>query len=231
MKSYTKYYEEKLYPLQDGILRIVKDLKLPFYLTGGTALSRHYFSHRYSDDIDLFVNDDSLYADYINKFTDHLINQTSESFRFIPDRFVKSENHTQIFVEQGSTVLKIDLVNDVKFHFGDFVTSQSLVRIDSWRNILSNKVAAAFRMEVKDFVDIWIISKNRQFNWMEIFNESKQKDPGADPIALADLFISFPFSDIDIIKWIKKPDVEKLKKEFIKVADDILLGKDDSLYK
>ncbi len=36
---------------------IIRDKKLetPFYLTGGTALSRHYFNHRYSDDIVLFV--------------------------------------------------------------------------------------------------------------------------------------------------------------------------------
>jgi len=27
-----------------------------FYLTGGTALGRHYLKHRYSDDLDLFVN-------------------------------------------------------------------------------------------------------------------------------------------------------------------------------
>ena len=36
------YYREKLYPFQDGILKIVNDLRLPFYLTGGTALSRFY---------------------------------------------------------------------------------------------------------------------------------------------------------------------------------------------
>ena len=30
----------------------MQGLALPFYLTGGTALSRHYFAHRYSDDLD-----------------------------------------------------------------------------------------------------------------------------------------------------------------------------------
>lgn len=119
----------------------------------------------------------------------------------------------------------------MKFHFGNFVTSRFLGKVDSWRNILSNKVAAAFRMEIKDFVDIWVISKNRSFNWMEIFNESKQKDPGVDPIALANLFISFPINKIDAIKWIKKPNVENLKKEFIKIANDILFGKDNLLFK
>ncbi|MCA0389565.1 MAG: hypothetical protein LCH52_13835 [Bacteroidetes bacterium] len=51
MNSSEKFYTENLYPLQDGVLKIVRDLRIPFYLTGGTALSRFLFNHRYSDDI------------------------------------------------------------------------------------------------------------------------------------------------------------------------------------
>ncbi|MCD4795127.1 MAG: nucleotidyl transferase AbiEii/AbiGii toxin family protein [Bacteroidales bacterium] len=29
---------------------------MPFYLTGGTALVRFYLNHRYSEDLDFFVN-------------------------------------------------------------------------------------------------------------------------------------------------------------------------------
>jgi hypothetical protein len=42
----------------------VKKLNQPFYLTGGTALSRHYFNHRFSDDLDLFVNNDANFNNY-----------------------------------------------------------------------------------------------------------------------------------------------------------------------
>ena len=55
MNLYAKYYREKLYPFQDGVLNIVKKSGTPFYLTGGAALSRGYFDHRYSYDLDLFV--------------------------------------------------------------------------------------------------------------------------------------------------------------------------------
>lgn len=65
MNSYEKYYTENLYPFQDGVLNIVKKSNTPFYLTGGTALSRGYFQHRYSDDLDLFVNQDSAYPTYV----------------------------------------------------------------------------------------------------------------------------------------------------------------------
>lgn len=50
--SYSEYYEESLYRLQNGVLNTVKSLNTPFYLTGGTALSRGYYNHRYSDDLD-----------------------------------------------------------------------------------------------------------------------------------------------------------------------------------
>ncbi|MDR1421550.1 MAG: nucleotidyl transferase AbiEii/AbiGii toxin family protein, partial [Coriobacteriales bacterium] len=35
---------------------VVQSCKTPFYLTGGTALSRIYYAHRFSDDLDFFVN-------------------------------------------------------------------------------------------------------------------------------------------------------------------------------
>lgn len=60
--SYSDYYEENLYGLQNGVLNIVKNLDVPFYLTGGTALSRGYYHHRYSDDLDFFVNCDAAFA-------------------------------------------------------------------------------------------------------------------------------------------------------------------------
>ena len=56
------YYIDKLYPFQDEILKIIEDLNLDFYLTGGTALGRCYLNHRYSDDLDFFVNDFSLFS-------------------------------------------------------------------------------------------------------------------------------------------------------------------------
>lgn len=34
MNLYEKFYMERLYPFQDGVLNIVKKLNTPFYLTG-----------------------------------------------------------------------------------------------------------------------------------------------------------------------------------------------------
>jgi hypothetical protein len=43
-----------LYLIQDEVLGLIDGLGLGFYLGGGTALSRFYLDHRYSDDVDLF---------------------------------------------------------------------------------------------------------------------------------------------------------------------------------
>ena len=52
----NSFYTTTLYPLQDRVFQVLKALHTPFYLTGGTALSRGYYNHRYSDDLDFFVN-------------------------------------------------------------------------------------------------------------------------------------------------------------------------------
>ncbi|MGO9481854.1 MAG: nucleotidyl transferase AbiEii/AbiGii toxin family protein, partial [Candidatus Kryptoniota bacterium] len=76
MKLSEEFYREKLYPLQDGVLKIVRDLQLPFYLTGGTALSRHYLGHRFSDDLDLFVNADENFSADVQQ----LVNRISDEY-------------------------------------------------------------------------------------------------------------------------------------------------------
>ncbi len=45
------FYEKILY-LQDEIFSMMESDK--FYLTGGTCLSRFYYHHRYSDDLNFF---------------------------------------------------------------------------------------------------------------------------------------------------------------------------------
>jgi len=53
-----EYYTDKLYLLQNEILTIVQSKRKGFYLTGGTALSRFYLEHRFSDHLDFFINND-----------------------------------------------------------------------------------------------------------------------------------------------------------------------------
>lgn len=56
------FYFDVLYPFQDDIIQVIHALETGFYLTGGTASSRAYLQHRFSDDLDFFVNDASQFT-------------------------------------------------------------------------------------------------------------------------------------------------------------------------
>jgi hypothetical protein len=71
MNLYKKDYS-KLYLLQDRFFNWWIPSGLPFYLTGGTALGRFYLNHRYSEDMDFFVNADSDFQKYILFIKDKL---------------------------------------------------------------------------------------------------------------------------------------------------------------
>jgi predicted nucleotidyltransferase component of viral defense system len=73
MDSYKKDYN-KLYLLQDKFLTWFRLFQLPFYLTGGTALGRFYLNHRYSEDLDFFVNADQYFTRYIDKIKSEITN-------------------------------------------------------------------------------------------------------------------------------------------------------------
>jgi predicted nucleotidyltransferase component of viral defense system len=75
------FYFNHLYPFQDQILQVLSRIDTGFYLTGGTALSRGYLNHRFSDDLDFFVNDDDrfgLWAERVIQSLLHSDEWTSE---------------------------------------------------------------------------------------------------------------------------------------------------------
>ena len=104
-----------------------------------------------------------------------------------------------------------------------------LGRVDSLRNILSNKLTALFRSEPKDVTDIHAIALQKNFNWKDIVMEAKNKEVGADPEIIYDILKSFPLKYLDTIKWISQPDTNTFKHEIQTIADDILYGKNNSL--
>ena len=234
MKQSANFYRDILYPFQDGILNIVRKLNTPFYLTGGTALGRHYFNHRFSDDLDLFVNSDPDYSRHVAQILNAL-EENQKQFNFAIDyrRVRKEEHYTQIFLTQleNAADLKLDLINDIAAHYGELEHSKTMGRIDSWRNILSNKLAAAFRYEAKDFADIWIIAKHKPIAWREIITEAKTKEAGIDPLALQEILRTFPSDEVMAVKWSIPIDQKEFITDLATIADDILQGKENSLFR
>jgi len=230
MTSYMEYYRENLYPFQDRILKSVESLSLPFYLTGGTALSRFYFKHRFSDDLDLFVNNEAGFADHVAK----VIKKISASMRVevIPASIISSPSFYEISYRDplSGAVLKIDFVNDVPFHIGDFHKAEEFSRIDSIDNILSNKLSAVIgRSEVKDAVDIREICLNHEFNWSNILEAASHKEAFMDTDFLCSALLDINESDLRQIKWIKEPEFCNFKADIDAICNDMILLSDNKL--
>ena len=212
----NSYYRDTLYPLQDKVLRAIDELETPFYLTGGTALSRCYFEHRYSDDLDLFVNKDEHFTSLADKVTGQL------SEKFGVEVLLRAEGYYSLKIDQ---TLKMEMVNDVAFRDGKLQNKPIFSRVDSIQNILSNKLSAIIsRDEPKDVVDIWVISKNTFVKWPEVFQAVGSKAVGIFPPDVAKRLTESPVKLLEIIKWTdgKRPTAAQFEKDLGEICDAIL---------
>lgn len=149
-----RFYEDKLYPLQDRIFTIASVYDDKIYLTGGTALSRFFFHHRFSDDLDFFTTTDDLKLianDLIARLNDkgyvvHVMNLDVYFARFI--------------IEKNRIQLKIEFVKEFN-RFGKSVKTEKGVFINNLDDIGAEKITAfEDRAEMKDIVDLFYITKN-----------------------------------------------------------------------
>lgn len=222
MTLYSDYYETVLYPVQNRILNILKKCDAPFYLTGGTALSRGYLNHRYSDDLDLFFTEKSSFQEWVERIIDFM-----EKEQFSVHVETVAPMFSRIFVDKGKNGLnknglKIDFVFDVVPHFGEFQETPVFYRTDSIRNILSNKVTALYRYSIKDIVDLCEISRNFSFSWKNVIEDAEKKEAGIDLGEIVEIFSSFPASVLEQINWIKKPDINEFQKMIERISYDMV---------
>ncbi len=145
---------------------------------------------------------------------------------------IRNEDYSQFLIKEPveEINLKIDLINDVAVHYGDFEFSDVLGKVDSWRNILSNKLSALYRNEVKDVADIVEIAAHKEFDWKELIFEAKEKDSSIEPINISNILNSFPVSLLDKIKWVKKINPDLFMEKLQIITNDITLGKENSLF-
>ncbi|MBI4709703.1 MAG: nucleotidyl transferase AbiEii/AbiGii toxin family protein [Nitrospirae bacterium] len=214
----AEYYNNVLYPLQDKVIPVFKDT--PFYLTGGTALSRGYYNHRYSDDLDYFTNDHPDFQRIAQIQIDKLLKSFSDNVEID----YKSENFYRIFVSQ--TKLKIEMVNDVPSHIGALVNHPVLGIIDSKENILANKITAVSdRTLPKDIVDVFFLLKDG-LSIKKALTDAESKAAGISPLLIAKIFAEFDYSILDTeVKWVTPVSSESIKHFLNKLSLSIIEGK------
>ena len=215
-----EYYYTRLYPLQDRVIGLVNALNTGFYLTGGTASSRGYLHHRFSDDLDFFVNDD----DRFGLWSDRIIHSLSrvDDWRF--DVMQREERLARLAVTQGDMILKLDMVNDVPSHIGEVRPDAQLGRLDNPENILANKITAIVgRQEPKDLADIWGFCRLKGLSLRTAITDAHGKAAGIFPPDLARVLCSATAADWRVIRWIEPPDAETFVNDLQKLGEGLIL--------
>jgi hypothetical protein len=215
----------RLYRIQDKILLALKPVISSFYLTGGTALGRFYLSHRFSEDLDFFVNDSESFHSMLKNIEKVLFSK----FQVLKHQTIIYDDFVRYYIEDEESVLKIEFVNDVNYRCGSpYIYDFGL--IDTPWNILANKLTAIVgRDEPKDVFDIYFIAKSFSFNWVKIFLEAKNKAI-INEIDVEQRIRSFPVLLFQEADWHILPiDISTIGSSIILLANDFLLGSDNSL--
>ena len=158
-KDEIEFYEKALYPLQDEIFELIKSDK--FYLSGGTCLSRFYYDHRFSDDLDFFFDG---YRFQKNHFEPDFNEITQRIEKHYPLKVVMNEEYfKRLFVYKENISLKIEFIFE---NFKTLGQRQKIntIKIDTKENITANKLTAIQgRRTYKDFIDLYYLLKDIKF--------------------------------------------------------------------
>jgi len=215
----------KLYPLQNRFLKFWETLNLPFYLTGGTALGRFYLNHRFSEDLDFFVNANSSFKRLVTLFETEI----KTLFEIDVTQTVIFDDFARFFISDNNTFLKIEFVNDVAYRCGEPLKIE-FGKIDTPANILANKITAILdREEPKDMFDIVHIALEYKFNWGQMFFEAKKK-AFINEIDVEQRINTFPVEWFENVYWTySKINLDFYKNCIKQIANDFITSNDNSI--
>lgn len=220
MANNSAFYFKVLYPFQDRVIKIINQADTGFYLTGGTAASRGYLEHRFSDDLDYFVNDDNRFGLWVER----LIQVLNKDWKC--DVLMKEERFARLNLVQNDVSLKIEMINDVPARVGETQSHPILGRLDSAENILANKVTALLdREEPKDLADIWGFCCQKNLSLQAAITDAQSKAAGVFPADLGRVLCSVQKADWESVRWIKVPSAETFILQLNQLGESLLLLK------
>lgn len=220
MANNSAFYFEVLYPFQDRVIKIINQADTGFYLTGGTAASRGYLEHRFSDDLDYFVNDDNRFGLWVER----LIQVLNKDWKC--DVLMKEERFARLNLVQNDVSLKIEMINDVPARVGETQSHPILGRLDSAENILANKVTALLdREEPKDLADIWGFCCQKNLSLQAAITDAQSKAAGVFPADLGRVLCSVQKADWESVRWIKVRSAETFILQLNQLGESLLLLK------
>ena len=217
----SAYYFEVLYPFQDAILSRITALRTGFYLTGGTAASRGYLGHRFSEDLDLFLNDSKDFG----LFTGRIIAGLEQIEGFRVETASRDDRFLRLFVSRGEATMKVEMVNDVPYRIGEPSSHPVLGLLDTPANILANKVSALIdRDEPKDLADIWGFCSRMGLSLNEAIGNARGKAAGIFLPDLARLLCTANEDDWRVVRWIEPPPMDAYLGDLHRLGESLIHG-------
>jgi hypothetical protein len=214
------FYTQKLYPFQDEVLKIIHPLETGFYLTGGTAASRGYLNHRYSDDLDFFVNDEPDFGLWVERVIQALNSAGNWELEILSryDRFIL------LNLSQSELTLKLEFINDFPSRVGEVINHSTLGKLDTAENILANKLTALLtREEPKDLADVWGFCCQMNLSLGEVITGEQGKAAGIFPADLSRVLLSTSKADFDLIRWVKSPNVNNFIQDLHHLGEELII--------
>jgi predicted nucleotidyltransferase component of viral defense system len=205
---------KKIYALQDEVLAAIFSVETTFYLTGGSCLNRFYYHRRYSDDLDLFTNENTIYRDDIRILLDTL-DSTSLAYTIQTD----TRDFIQLMIHD---TLQLNLVNDRVYRYGKSVHSPDGIVLDNEINICANKLCGIIgRDDPKDMFDLYSIYKNGKVDWKIVFSAVTKKRV-LEPEVLEYRLSSFPLDLLDLLAVVDPATVTEMKQGCSSMVEHIL---------
>lgn len=215
------WFERVLYPLQDEVLAAAGRIDTGFYLTGGTALGRVHLRHRYSEDLDWFVNDDDRFQTWADRLLDGWRGEASwrVSIQRRDPRFVRA------LVSNDETDLKVEFVNDVRGRVGVPARHEGFGLVDTKENILANKVTALLdREEPKDLADVWGLCRRGGLVLKDALVGASSKAVGVFAADVARVLLGANADDWRLVRWIPPgPASDDYLRDLHALGEDLLL--------
>ena len=219
MECERDFFEQRLYPFQDRALRAFAGVDTGFYLTGGTAASRGYLHHRFSDDLDLFVNDDARFT----LWSERLIAVAAGAFRRT-EVLLREQRFVRFEIAEGDLTLKVELVDDVPAHVGEIRTDPVLGRLDAPENILANKLTALVdRREPKDLADVWGFCCKQGLSLQAALEGAQGKAVGLFPPDVARALLEAERTDWELVRWVSPPDAGEYLAAIRKLGEGLIV--------
>ena len=216
-----KWFEEILYPFQDEVLAVAARVDTGFYLTGGTALGRVHLRHRYSEDLDLFVNDDDRFQAWADRLLEAW--RAEAAWRLSVQR--RDPRFVRALVSSGETQLKIEFVNDVRGRVGVPARHEGFGLLDTKENILANKVTALLdREEPKDLADVWGLCRRGGLELNDALVGASSKAVGVFAADVARVLLGATADDWRLVRWIPPPpSAEEFLRDLRALGEGLLL--------